>query len=57
MLDSESLPDRRTVIQVLGELGDMATQQRLREQPFRVSQEHQGLVIAVGKLKKRLETT
>jgi len=54
MLDSDSLPDRLTAIQVLGEIGDLATLQKLRERLSRVSLEHQGLVIAVGKLKKRL---
>jgi hypothetical protein len=39
---------------VLGEIGDTAVLQELREQLSGVSQEHQGLVIAVGTLKKRL---
>jgi HAMP domain-containing protein len=54
MLDSHSLPERLTAIQVLGEIGDLAALQRLRERPPQVNEELQSLVIAVGRLKKRL---
>ncbi len=54
MLDSDSLPERLTAIQALGDVGDLAALQKLRERLHRVNQELQALVIAVGKLKKRL---
>ena len=54
MLESDSLRERLTAIRVLGEIGNLAALQQLRGRLGPVNQELQELVIAVGKLKKRL---
>ena len=54
MLESDSLRERLTAIRVLGEIGNLAALQKLGERLGPVNQELQELVIAVGKLKKRL---
>jgi HEAT repeat protein len=54
MLESESRQERLTAIRVLGEIGDLEALQKLRERLDPVNRELQELVIAVGKLKKRL---
>jgi len=54
MLESDSLRERLTAIRALGEIGNLAALQKLRERLGPVNQELQELVIAVGKLKKRL---
>lgn len=53
MLESDSLQERLTAIQVMGEIGDLIALQKLRERLGLVNQELQELVIAIGKLKKR----
>lgn len=52
-LDSDSLDDRVTAIQVLGEIGDAAALQCLREHMKVISREHYALYVAIGKLKRR----
>ena len=54
MLESDSLRERLTAIRVLGAIRNLAALQKLRERLGLVNQEIQELVIAVGKLKKRL---
>ena len=54
MLESDSLRERLTAIRGLGEIGNLAALQKLWERLDPVNQELQELVIAVGKLKKRL---
>jgi hypothetical protein len=50
----DDLDERLTTIEVLGELGDAGTLKALRAQMTLVGKEYHALVIAVGKLKKRL---
>ena len=54
MLDSENLEQRVTAIETLGEIGDADVLRRLRERLALVGKEHYALVVAVGKLKRRL---
>ncbi len=54
MLESESRQERLTAIRALGEIGDLTALQKLRERLGPVNRELQELIIAVGKLKKRL---
>jgi hypothetical protein len=42
-------------IQVLGEQGDEVCLQELRKLLHGISEEHQALIIAIGKLKRRLK--
>ena len=54
MLDSGNLEQRVTAIETLGEIGDAAMLRRLRERLALVGKEHHALIVAVGKLKRRL---
>jgi HEAT repeat protein len=54
LLDSDNLDDGVAAAQALGEIGDENTLRLLRERLAAVSKEHYALVVAVGKLKKRL---
>jgi len=53
-LDSDNLEERVTAIQALGEIGDERALKLLRERLALVGKEHYALIVAVGKLKKRL---
>jgi hypothetical protein len=52
--ESENLEQRVTAIETLGEIGDAGVLKRLREQLVLVGKEHYALIVAVGKLNKRL---
>ncbi len=54
MLDSENLEKRVAAIETLGEIGDADVLRQLRGRLTLISKEHYALVVAVGKLKKRL---
>jgi HEAT repeat protein len=54
MLDSDDLAARLTAIQVLGEIGDAAALAALRARMTPVNKELAALIVAVGKLKRRL---
>lgn len=54
MLDSADLDHRLTAIQVLGEIGDEEALKILRERLALVNEEITALIVAVGKLKRRL---
>ena len=54
VLESENLEQRVTAVETLGEIGDADVLRRLREQLVLVGKEHYALIVAVGKLKKRL---
>jgi HEAT repeat protein len=54
MLASENLADRLTAIEILGEIGDAKALAALRAQMRPLHEEYYALVVAVGKLKKRL---
>ena len=54
MLDSDNLDDRLVAIRILGDQGDQQTLSRLREKLPLVSKEMEVLIIAIGKLKRRL---
>ena len=54
MLAGDDLDDRLTAIQVLGEIGDEAALKILRERLALVNEEITALIVAVGKLKRRL---
>ena len=51
MFTSDDLNERLTAIEVLGEIGD---EEALRERMAIVAKEHHALVIAIGKLKRKL---
>ncbi|MBI5713136.1 MAG: HEAT repeat domain-containing protein [Chloroflexi bacterium] len=55
ILDSDSFEDRLAAIQALGEMGDENVLQLLRKRLARVNKELAVLVMAVGKLKKKLK--
>jgi hypothetical protein len=57
MLDSEIVDERITAIQVLGEIGEEDELHVLRERLKSVNQEMAALIVAVGKLKRRLGVT
>jgi HEAT repeat protein len=54
MLEAEESDLRLNAIQILGEIGDQHALAALRKRMARISTEHQALVIAVGKLKRKL---
>jgi HEAT repeat protein len=54
MLAGDDLEDRLTAIQVLGEIGDEKALKALRERLAVVNEEITALIVAVGKLKRRL---
>jgi len=54
MLAGDDLDDRLTAIQVLGEIGDEEALKILRERLAVVNEEITALIVAVGKLKRRL---
>ncbi len=54
MLNSENLDDRVIATHILGEEGDLKALTRLRERLSYTGKELQALVIAVGKLKRKL---
>jgi HEAT repeat protein len=54
MLNSDDLDDRVMGIQILGEIGDEEALRVLRQRMALVSEEHYALVVAIGKLKRRL---
>jgi HEAT repeat protein len=54
MLASDDLDERLTAIEVLGEIGDEEALRALRERMAIVDKEHYALVVAVGKLKRKL---
>jgi HEAT repeat protein len=54
MLASENLTERLTAIEVLGEIGDTEALAALRAQMRPLYEEYHALVVAVGKLKKKL---
>jgi HEAT repeat protein len=54
MLAGNDLEDRLTAIQVLGEIGDDEALKILRERLALVNEEITALIVAVGKLKRRL---
>lgn len=54
MLNSGELDDRLAAARALGEIGDESALKLLRERLNAVSKEHYALVVAVGKLKKKL---
>ena len=54
MLAGNDLEDRLTAIQVLGEIGDEEALKILRERLAVVNEEITALIVAVGKLKRRL---
>lgn len=54
MLDSDDIDLRVTAIQVLGEIGDADVIKLLRERLALANKETYALIVAVGKLKKRL---
>jgi HEAT repeat protein len=54
MFDSDNLDERVTAIEALGEIGDARALRLLRERLALVGKEHYVLIVAVGKLKRRL---
>jgi HEAT repeat protein len=54
MLNSKNRDDRVAAIEVLGEIGDEAALSALRTRLPLLHDEYYALVVAVGKLKKRL---
>lgn len=54
MLASDNLDERLTAIEVLGEIGDEEALRALRGRMAVVNKELHALVIAVGKLRRRL---
>ena len=50
----DDLDERLTAIEVLGENGDEEALRALRKRMTIIAKEHQALVIAVGKLKRKL---
>ena len=54
MLASDDLDERLTAIEVLGEIGGEEALRALGERMAIVVKEHYALVVAVGKLKRRL---
>jgi len=54
MLTGDDLADRVTGIEILGEIGDEEALRALRQRMVPVSEEHYALVVAIGKLKRRL---
>ena len=54
MLAGDDLGDRLTAIQVLGEIGDEEALKILRERLALVNEEITALIVAVGKLKRKL---
>jgi len=54
MLDNDNLDDRLMAIGILGETGDESALSMLREWMAVVNKELYALVVAVGKLKRRL---
>lgn len=54
MFTSDDLDERLTAIEVLGEIGDEEALRALRERMAIVAKEHHALVIAIGKLKRKL---
>lgn len=54
MLASDNLDERVTAIEALGEIGDERALKMLRERLALVSKEHHALVVAVGKMKRKL---
>jgi hypothetical protein len=54
MLSSSDLGNRLFGIEILGEVGDERVLHALRERMNDVAKEHQALVIAIGKLKRKL---
>lgn len=55
LLDSSDLEERLNAIRILGEMGDAEALAALRTRLKTVSSEHTALVVAVGKLKRRLK--
>lgn len=54
MVENRNLPERIEAIQILGEIGDAESLKTLRLKLNMVNQELYALVVAVGKLKRRL---
>ena len=54
LLDSEKVDERVAAIEVLGEIGDARTLKLLRERLASMNKEMYSLIVAVGKMKKRL---
>jgi hypothetical protein len=54
MLECSSLEERMMAIELLGEVGDQRALKALRVRMIPVNQELAALIIAVGKLKRRL---
>jgi len=55
MPDSENPEERLTAIRILGEMGDAEALTALRARLKIVSTKDQALIVAVGKLKRRLK--
>ncbi len=55
MLDHKEADKRVRAIEVLGETGDEHALKALRERMKLIGKEHHALIVAVGKLKKRLK--
>lgn len=53
-LDSDDLHERVRAIETLGEIGDELCLQELRKRMRYMHEEYQALIIAVGRLKRRL---
>ena len=54
-LDNDNIHKRINAITTLGEVGDELCLQELRDRMKFMHDEYQALIIAIGKLKKRLE--
>jgi HEAT repeat protein len=54
-LDSHDIAERIRAIEILGEIGDEQVLKQLRERLAVVNKELSALVVAVGKLKRRLK--
>ncbi len=53
-INSPNLDERLTAIEILGEIGDEETLQALRNRLTPVNRELSALIVAVGKLKRKL---
>jgi len=54
MLTDDDLKTRITAVEFLGEIGNKESLRLLRERLAIIGKEHEALVIAVGKLKRKL---
>ena len=54
ILNSKNINDRVMAIRILGETGDELALEQLRKRMGGVSKEMEALIIAIGKLKRRL---